>query len=389
MDRAPVPSATRRGITLMEVLISIGILAIGLTSVVALVPAGRSQAARGIVLDRAATVGANALADAITAGFTRFDSLTPISEDLNGDGVLQPTERVNDNNQLDPYPMLSEDLDGDGVPSGAEDRDGNGVVENLGFVVCDPLGATYPEVFPNGKSFGAIHVGIKSSGVLSPRGAARWAGPGAADLRMELVTRGRDDVAFDIGNVGTDDLPLNRLDASGVRSFEGRTTCLFALARIDTTPYATPRVTPPLLPGELAKVSAVVFHNRTGDASEALVPAVFAADGSLTVSGIALPTGRTIKDLIKPGIVIYDGKKVHSANLLNNGVPITGAQHERFAHVTMASVESQPDPTTGEFKAYVSFSGPAPMPGAVQILLDSVGLAEQTVVLEGAGAYGR
>ena len=36
----------RRGITLLEVLISIGILAIGLSSVVALVPAGRSQASR-------------------------------------------------------------------------------------------------------------------------------------------------------------------------------------------------------------------------------------------------------------------------------------------------------------------------------------------------------
>ena len=52
-----IPTA-RRGITLMEVLISIGILAIGLTSVVSLVPAGQTQAARAVILDRAATAAA-------------------------------------------------------------------------------------------------------------------------------------------------------------------------------------------------------------------------------------------------------------------------------------------------------------------------------------------
>jgi len=402
MDRAPLPSAARRGITLMEVLISIGILAIGLTSVVALVPAGRSQAARGIVLDRAATVGANALADAITAGFTRFDSLTPVSEDYDENGTLDVNLGefdINGNDTADKYESLSEDFKLDGSDLAVDDRNGNGLVENFGFVICDPLGPMYVEgPFPNVGRLPVLHVAIKQRGALSPPsrnprpqpgdpqpiplpGTGRWVCPfpgvGGATTRMELITRGRDDVAFDVGNAGTDDPPLNRLDAAGVRSFEGRTTCLFALARMDTTPYSTPRVSPPLLPGELAKLSAVVFHNRTGDASEALVPAEFAADGSLTVRGIDLPTGRTIKDLIKPGVVIYDGKKVYASN-----------QHERFALVTMASVESQPD-ATGAHKVYVSFAGATPMPGTVQILVDSVGLAEQTVVLEGAGAYGR
>jgi len=388
----PASTATRRGITLMEVLIAIGILAVGLTSVVALVPAGKAQASRGVTLDRAATMATNALADAVTAGFTRFDSLTPISEDLNGDGVLQPGEGINDDQQVQNYSFLSEDFNGDGLPNGVEDRDGNGVVQNFGVVVCDPVGAPFMETFPtnNNKTFATPHVGLKATGVMAVPGALRWGSTNAADLCMELVTRGRDDVLVTLDGVGADDPPGNRL-TDGTRSFQGRMSCMLALARIDTGVYnlGNVPVSPPLVAGELAKLSVVVFHGRTGDRTEALLDATYAADGSLTIT--TLPTGRTLKEIVKPGVVIYDPKKVHAANLFNNaGVQVTWAQHERFSQITMASVDSQ---TPGQ--VYVTFSGPAPSlgpmmtPGAVQILVDSVGLAEQTVVLEGSGAYGR
>lgn len=65
-----------RGITLLEVLISIGVLSIGLVSVAALVPAGRSQAARATVMDRAGIMAANAIADACTFGLIRPAALT-------------------------------------------------------------------------------------------------------------------------------------------------------------------------------------------------------------------------------------------------------------------------------------------------------------------------
>lgn len=66
-----VPRFRRRGITILEVLIAIGILSIGLASVVALVPAGQSQAARAVVLDRASLLAANVLADVATFGALR------------------------------------------------------------------------------------------------------------------------------------------------------------------------------------------------------------------------------------------------------------------------------------------------------------------------------
>lgn len=52
----------------MEVLISIGILAVGLSAVVALIPAGGSEAQRALREDRKANVGLAALEDAVTRG---------------------------------------------------------------------------------------------------------------------------------------------------------------------------------------------------------------------------------------------------------------------------------------------------------------------------------
>jgi len=76
-NRESLPRASPGGITLLEVLIAMGILSVGLMSVAALMPAGKSQASKAIVLDRAAIVAANALADAATFGLLHFESLTP------------------------------------------------------------------------------------------------------------------------------------------------------------------------------------------------------------------------------------------------------------------------------------------------------------------------
>jgi hypothetical protein len=72
----PGKPKTRAGITLLEVMISIGVLSIGLVSVAALIPAGKSQAGRAIVLDRAGIMAANALADAVNFGLLRPAALT-------------------------------------------------------------------------------------------------------------------------------------------------------------------------------------------------------------------------------------------------------------------------------------------------------------------------
>lgn len=76
-SRESLKRASPGGITLLEVLIAMGILSVGLMSVAALMPAGKSQASKAVVLDRAAVVAANALADAATFGLLHLKSLTP------------------------------------------------------------------------------------------------------------------------------------------------------------------------------------------------------------------------------------------------------------------------------------------------------------------------
>jgi len=58
----------RNGITILEVLISIGILSVGLASVLALLPAGGSQARKAMIDDRRSALGQNALADCQARG---------------------------------------------------------------------------------------------------------------------------------------------------------------------------------------------------------------------------------------------------------------------------------------------------------------------------------
>lgn len=68
--RSPAKSgADRRGISLMEVLISMFVLAIGLLGVAALIPAGRHEIVEATKLETAAMVGRNAFRDIQTRGY--------------------------------------------------------------------------------------------------------------------------------------------------------------------------------------------------------------------------------------------------------------------------------------------------------------------------------
>jgi len=167
--------SNRRGITLLEVLIAIGILAIGLTSVVALVPAGKSQAARAIVLDRASVLAANALADAATFGLLRGDVLT-----TNSTGTTRSL--------VDPS-----------FSSGAilTDWGGNAIGTNAKL-----------------RSTGAFATTSDSA----PADAA--AGP-----VLRLFTQSRDDILVTPGAT-EDDLPSNSF-FDGARAFTGRMSCFY------------------------------------------------------------------------------------------------------------------------------------------------------------------
>lgn len=168
----PLPARPRAGITLLEVLISIGILAVGLSSLVALMPAARSQAERAFVLNHAGVLAANALADAATFGLLRADSLT-----------VQPTAAVP--------------------------------------VVIDPA------VSGTGIYFGVAGTAslaqVKTGGVFAATSATTAAAAAAADL----FARSADDPV--VGRPAVEEGPPLNAFSDGVRSHAGRVSCLYCI----------------------------------------------------------------------------------------------------------------------------------------------------------------
>ena len=171
---APLCLRLRRGITVLEVLISVGILAIGLTSVLAIVPAAKSQSARAVILDRASTLAANVLADAATFGLLRSGSDTL---------TIAPT------------------------PATA--------------VVIDPAGATL---------LSATNASLKQSGIFGTSSAA------ASAAIHQTFLQSRDDILVTTSTTSPDDAPLNSV-IDGARAFEGRMTSLLCLSGSGAGPH--------------------------------------------------------------------------------------------------------------------------------------------------------
>jgi prepilin-type N-terminal cleavage/methylation domain-containing protein len=288
-------STPRRGITLLEVLIAIGILAIGLSSVVAILPAAKSQATRAVVLDRASGLAANFLADAATFGLLREGSLNP-SPAPGKLAIVDPAVPANTYNTLSAPPAN-------------------------------------------------LQVQLRNAGIFSTT-ATTTAPP---DFHR-LFTEGRDDVL--LGDPPTpDDLPTHFF-VDGARAYQGRMTTLLAVRTPDAPP-ATPLTT--------GLLSVVVFHNR--DVSQPVVTGTLAGV-SLTLSTI--PAGRTFRDLVKPGVVVYANGRFHqlkSAAVQESVVPAV-------AYVTTSSGTTFASSGT-----------------AMALFPDSVGLAERPYTPEVSGAF--
>lgn len=278
----------RRGITLLEVLISIGILAVGLTSVVALVPAGRSNAGRALIYDRARTMLDNALDDAVTFGCLKLHTL--------------------------------------GVASGATPN----------MVVLDAA--------PTAGALEVTAAALARKGIYATSaGDAANAGPAAV---LGPILQLRDDIVVRPGTTN-DDLP-RYVNIDGVRGFEGRFSCLLALAPLGATMTA----------GSPARLTAVAFHNR--ELTTPIVPANWAPDGALV---FVPPSDRTAEETFHTGSVFLCAG--------------------RFFRARSVSYDNAN-------RAHVLYSGTSLFTvGPAYILVDSVGIAERFVTLEGGGPYSR
>jgi hypothetical protein len=232
----------RRGISLLEVLISMGILTIGLVSVLALIPAGRSQALKAGAIDRSVALTQNAAADFITRGFARADGWTSI-------------------------------------PSGP-------------YAVFDPLGQT---------AFWTNTIGVQ---LLLPRTDAAVGSTAATAITAggqpvnDILVRGEDDVRFSTDKVGDDDPPIavwSASPSSGRRIFDGSFSYLAMLSGTSSTWNA----------GEYKLLTVIAFNRRDPSSQAVELWPGLNPDGTwLVFDRTKVPADMTLRDLIKPGSAV-------------------------------------------------------------------------------------
>jgi len=238
----------RRGISLLEVLIAIGILSVGLVSVLALIPAGRSQASKASAIDRTALLAMNATDDFIARGFARPAGWTTPSPGTN-------------------------------------------------FVVFDPFGSaafwttTVPGTTITPRTDAATTA--TSRGGITSSGAAV----------TELLVRSEDDLRYSTEDLDEDALPVPQwsinpypkspiVESKGRHVFDGAYSYLATLSGTTGT----------WSPGEYKTLTVVTFSRR--DTSQSPIPLTSGTSGEWIVNPANVPADSSLKDLVKPGAMI-------------------------------------------------------------------------------------
>jgi len=221
-----------------------GILTIGLVSVISLVPAGRSQALKASAIDRSASLAQNAAADFINRGFLR--------------------------------------------PSGWT------ATPSTSIAVFDPL------FDPLGSLFWTNNLG---QSVLQPRTDAVTTCSSTASITTassaigDVLMRGEDDIRYSTDNVGDDAPPVARWSHSptaGRHVFDGSFSYLATLSGASAS----------WRPGEYKTLTIVTFNKRDTSLAPVSLTLSDTTTGIWDVAQANVPTGQSLKDIIKPGAMV-------------------------------------------------------------------------------------
>ena len=231
-----------------------GILTVGLLSVLALVPAGKSQAVKAVIYDRSSVMASNVAADLISCGLLRSTSwVTP-----------QPSTPI---------------------------------------AVFDPLYNGPIGVWPPANSA----ITLKADAATTGASASAYPGAGLAGQNAtvqavcDVLFRSEDDPLYALDGAGPDDPPVPRWSAGsatapgGRRSFEGLYSFLATLqSSAKTTPYWDP-ATP-------ATLTILAFQRRDPTSG----PIVFTRDAKTATDGwrYTLLPDQKIKDIVRPGTLV-------------------------------------------------------------------------------------
>lgn len=221
-----------------------GILTIGLVSVISLIPAGRSQAIKASAIDRSSVLAQNAAADFITRGFLRPSGWTGT-----------PTSDIA---IFDP--------------------------------LFDPLGSLF-------------WTGTLTLSVIRPRidavttCSATTAITSASSAVGDLLLRGEDDIRYSTDNVGDDSPPVtlwSYSSTSGRHVFDGSYSYLATLSGTNTS----------WKPGQYKTLTIVTFNKRDTSLAPVSLTLSDTTSGIWDVAQTNIPTGQSLKDVIKPGAMV-------------------------------------------------------------------------------------
>jgi hypothetical protein len=342
MTRFPPTPSRRSGITILEVLIAIGILAIAIPSALSLIPVGRSLLAKAIVSEQSPLALDNACATAITSGLTNVEALTS----PNGGACPEPP------------------------------------------LVIDPIGMNSGAWTDLGLNPAVLRAGATLSGTSSAsEGPRTW--PVSA-----LLNSSADDLLMTVPDNA--DLPVTNRFTNGVRSSAGRTSW-FAILALSTSGSFTV--------GELATLSIVVSRNRVpglmppAGGTATPVSLVLEPGGPVGSRFYAAPyrvtwpasaklfPDREDREVVKKGAIVLvppfqpEGSPPRPPRLLS------------LASVSFAA------PTAGQNAAWVSFEGdpalvrepPAETPLTLPLVFlpDATAFRDYTVTIEGLNEFTR
>jgi len=263
------PGFGRRGISLLEVLISMGILTVGLLSVLALVPAGKSQAVKAVIYDRSSVMASNVAADLIARGLLRPSSwvtgTAPASQAI---AVFDPLYGASSTFTGGQWPPV---LASTTAPTAITLRTDAATTGTSSIVIS-----------------GSSATGLLTGYTMAPQAVC------------DILFRSEDDPLYTLDGVGPDDAPLPRwsggTSVSGRRSFEG----LYSfLATVQTSATAAPY----WAPATPATLTIVTFQRR-----DPTMPPVVLSPGTGPNADLWVPQGlssdQKIKDLIRPGSMV-------------------------------------------------------------------------------------
>jgi hypothetical protein len=221
-----------------------GILTVGLVSVISLIPAGRSQAIKASAIDRSSALAQNAAADFINRGFLR--------------------------------------------PSGWKAMPSGNVA------VFDPLFDPRGDVFwTNTLSQSVIQPRIDAVTTCSSTASITTASSAIGDVLM----RSEDDIRYSTDNVGDDAPPVtlwSYSSTSGRHVFDGSYSYLATLSGTNTS----------WMPGEYKTLTIVTFNKRDTFLEPVSLTLSDTTSGIWDVEQTNIPTGQSLKDVIKPGAMV-------------------------------------------------------------------------------------